>query len=346
MPQILDQHQQCVAAHHGISVEHSTFQVRPRATATTSTTPTPDRRCSRWPGGRVPSDPIRLDAVTPTVLASSVSGVSRPSAPLPTIADVYDAGATAYAEHWAPALHRHARDLVALVPPPPADAGRTVLDVATGAGTLLDVLRPLTGDPGAGRLVALDYSAGMLALADPSVPRIRADAAALPLRDDSSDVAVYSFVLFLLPDARAAVAEGARVLRPGGWLLAATWGTQLGTAADVVITEEVDAAGAAPGPALPRSDDLTDSAARMRTLLEPVGFTSVSTTARPLHAQFDATSAFMMRTGSGILGWRYHQLSPSLRTRVRKRAASRLAALAPADFLDRSEVLLTTARLA
>ncbi len=272
--------------------------------------------------------------------------LSRQRTSRPTIADVYDEGASTYAEHWAPALHRHARDLADLVPPCPAGEGRTVLDVATGAGTLLSALRTVAGDPGTGRLVALDYSAGMLALADPTVPRVRADAAALPLPVSSADVAVYSFVLFLLPDARAAVAEAARVLRPGGWLLAATWGSQLTTAADAVVLDEVDAAGAPPGPELPRSDGLTDTADRLRALLEPTGFTDVTTTARPLAAQFDAASTLAMRIGFGILGWRYHRLPPPAQERVRDRAAARLAGLGPADFLDRSEVLLTTARRA
>jgi SAM-dependent methyltransferase len=142
--------------------------------------------------------------------------------PRPTIGDVYDQGAASYAEHWAPALNRHARDLAGTVPPPQDGWGRIVLDVAAGAGTLLPALRAVAGKPDdGGLLVALDYSAGMLALADPAVPRIRADAAALPLHEGCADVAVYSFVLFLLPDARTAIAEAARVLRPGGWLLAA-----------------------------------------------------------------------------------------------------------------------------
>ena len=267
--------------------------------------------------------------------------------PRPTIGDVYDQGAATYAEHWAPALNRHARDLAATVPPPQNAGGRTVLDVAAGAGTLLPALRSVAGNPDdGGLLVALDYSAGMLALADPTVPRIQADAAALPLHDRCTDVAVYAFVLFLLPDARAAVAEAARVLRPGGWLLAATWGSQLDTDADVVVCEEVDAAGAPPGPVLPRSDELTDSPDRMRELLEPAGFTDITTTARPLDAQFDAASTLSMRTGSGNLGWRYSQLTPSAQARVRERATARLGALGPRAFLDRSEVQLTSGRRA
>jgi SAM-dependent methyltransferase len=278
-------------------------------------------------------------------MASSLQDVTSVLTPRPTIGDVYDLGAAAYAEHWAPALNRHARGLAATVPPPESGAGRTVLDVAAGAGTLLPALRSVAGDPnGGGLLVALDYSAGMLALADPSVPRVQADAAALPLHDRCADVAVYSFVLFLLPDVRVAVAEAARVLRPGGWLLAATWGSQLDTDADVVVAEEVDAAGAPPGPDLPRSDELTDSPDRLRDLLEPAGFTDITTTARPLDAQFDAASTLSMRTGSGNLGWRYAQLTPSAQAQVRERATARLGALGPQAFLDRSQVQLTTGR--
>jgi SAM-dependent methyltransferase len=273
--------------------------------------------------------------------------VTSDQTPRPTIGDVYDQGAASYAEHWAPALNRHTRDLAATVRPPHDREGRIVLDVAAGAGTLLPALRAVAGNPDdGGLLVALDYSAGMLALSDPTVPRIQADAAALPLHDGCADVAVYSFVLFLLPDARAAVAEAARVLRPGGWILAATWGSQLGTGADVIVGEEVDVAGAPPPPDLPRSDELTDTPDRMRELLEPAGFTDITTTARPLDAQFDAVSTLAMRTGSGNLGWRYHQLPLAAQTRVRDRAAARLAALGPEEFLDRSEVQLTSARRA
>lgn len=254
---------------------------------------------------------------------------------------VYDAGATSYAEHWAPALHRHARDLARLVPAPLPGAGRTVLDVAAGAGTLLPELRPLAG---AGPLVALDYSAGMLALAGDAVPRVQADAASLPVADRCADVAVYAFVLFLLPDARRAVAEAARVVRPGGWVLAATWGAQLGTGADVVVREELDAAGAPRFPDLPRSDELTDSPERMADLLAAGGFTDVRTMSRPLDARFDAESALAMRTGSGNLGWRFARLPADVRVDVLRRAAARLAALPDEAFVDRSEVLLTVAR--
>jgi hypothetical protein len=53
-----------------------------------------------------------------------------------------------------------------------------------------------------------------------------------------------------------------------------------------------------------------------------------------------------MRTGSGNLGWRYHRLTPSAQAQVLERASARLAALGPEDFLDRSQLQLTTARRA
>jgi hypothetical protein len=139
------------------------------------------------------------------------------------------------------------------------------------------------------------------------------------------------------------VAEAARVTRPGGWLLAATWGTQYDNAADVVVREEIDATGA-PLIELPRSDELTDSPHKMRALLEAAGFTDVTTSARPLDARFDIGSVLAMRTGFGSLGWRYARLTPVVQERVVDRAAARLATLPPEAFVDQSEVLLTQAR--
>jgi ubiquinone/menaquinone biosynthesis C-methylase UbiE len=268
-----------------------------------------------------------------------VCGDSSPEA---TIARVFDEGAAAYDEHWAPALHRHARDLVGTVPAPAPGSRRAVIDVATGAGTLLPELRELAGSDGL--VLALDRSLGMLRRAPTDVVRVQGDAARLPLADGSADVAVLAFVLFMLPDARAAVAEVARVLRTGGWLLTANWGDQIETAADVVVREEVEAADPPPFPVLPRSDELTDSAEHLASLLAPVGFGAVRTIARPLDAVFDPGSTLAMGTGFGKLGWRYARLDVPAQDAVRLRAAARLAQLPADQFVDRSEVLLTTAR--
>ena len=267
--------------------------------------------------------------------------MSEGRSPEATLAQVFDDSATAYDEYWAPVLHRHARHLLRAVPDAPG-ASRVAVDVAAGAGTLTPALRDLVGPDGL--VVALDRSHGMLRRAPHLVPRVQADAAALPLADASADIVVLAFVLFLLPDARAAVTEAARIMRPGGWLLAATWGTQIDTGADVVVREELAAAHAPPFPDLPRSDDLTDNAERMAALLGAAGFVEVLTTAHPLDAAFDARSALALRTQSGSPGWRFAQLDDDARATVLRRAAGRLAQLPPEEFVDRSEVLLTTAR--
>jgi ubiquinone/menaquinone biosynthesis C-methylase UbiE len=52
-----------------------------------------------------------------------------------------------------------------------------------------------------------------------SVKIVQAAAEDLPFEDDSFDTAVFTLVLCTVPDPRAALAEAARVLRPGGKLL-------------------------------------------------------------------------------------------------------------------------------
>ncbi len=100
-----------------------------------------------------------------------------------------------------------------------------VVDVATGSGVMLDVLRVRPGRPH--RLLAVDRSTGMLARLGPLPPgweAAQADAVALPLADGSVDVATVSYLLHLLGSAeRAAVlAELHRVLVPGGRVVTVT----------------------------------------------------------------------------------------------------------------------------
>jgi SAM-dependent methyltransferase len=249
--------------------------------------------------------------------------------PQQALAAVYE-GAAAYEKYWAPVLHRHALDLINTVTSAAAPAPPTVVDVATGAGTPVPAVRGLAGS--GGRVIALDRSHGMLRRIPRSVLRVQADAAALPLRAASADVLVLAFVLFLLPDARLAVAEAARVLRPGGWLLTATWGTQLNTGADIVIREELDAVGAPTFPVLERSDSLTNTPDRMAVLLSGG---DINTSSRPLAATLDARAALALKTGCGILGWRYRRLNAASQEAVHRRATERLTALPPEAFIDR-----------
>ena len=99
------------------------------------------------------------------------------------------------------------------------DRGR-VLEVGVGTGLLALRLHE-AGVPVSG----LDLSAPMLAkLAEKAggaspFPLVRADATAMPFGDRAFGAAYLRWVLHLIPDWRAALAEMARVVRPGGVLI-------------------------------------------------------------------------------------------------------------------------------
>jgi ArsR family transcriptional regulator len=94
-----------------------------------------------------------------------------------------------------------------------------VLDVGTGTGRIAEVLAP-----SAARVVALDKSPEMLRLArtrlhdapDDRVDLVQGDFVALPFADNSFDTVVFHQVLHYAQEPGYALAEAARVCRPGG----------------------------------------------------------------------------------------------------------------------------------
>ena len=103
-----------------------------------------------------------------------------------------------------------------------ADGGM-IIDCPCGAGPALRALRPDAGV----RYIAADLSPSMLRRARKraasrdlgSVEFIEADAADLPLPTDSADLFLSFWGLHCFDDPRAALAESARVLKPGGRLV-------------------------------------------------------------------------------------------------------------------------------
>ncbi|HEY7726582.1 MAG TPA: methyltransferase domain-containing protein [Anaeromyxobacteraceae bacterium] len=94
--------------------------------------------------------------------------------------------------------------------------GPRVLDVGVGPG---GVAAALARGGGARLHVGLDRSTAMLrraARAGGGILLLRADAAALPVREGAFDGATLHSVLYLLPDPDRALGELRRVLRPGG----------------------------------------------------------------------------------------------------------------------------------
>ncbi|HUR60742.1 MAG TPA: methyltransferase domain-containing protein [Candidatus Thermoplasmatota archaeon] len=96
---------------------------------------------------------------------------------------------------------------------------RIVLDVGCGSGAVTADLQEACG----GRVVAVDVDASMARRtreAAPSAAVLRADGHRLPLRDGSVDAAACNLTLMWARDPVALVAEMARVVRPGGTVLA------------------------------------------------------------------------------------------------------------------------------
>ena len=102
--------------------------------------------------------------------------------------------------------------------------GDTVLDVACGTGLNFALLAQRVG-PG-GRIIGLDLTRAMLRAQRRDIRRhwrnislLEADAAAIPLADESVDAVLCSYGMVIVPDYRGAIADAVRVLRPGGQLV-------------------------------------------------------------------------------------------------------------------------------
>ncbi len=103
---------------------------------------------------------------------------------------------------------------------------KRVLDLGCGDGNLLEEL--IQALPADARLTGIDISSAETAIAraryanDPRIAVDLGDARALPYADDTFDCVVAHQVLNLFPEIQVALAEVARVLRPGGHLLIAS----------------------------------------------------------------------------------------------------------------------------
>ena len=155
-----------------------------------------------------------------------------------TEAPAWDRVASSYASFVADHLGLYARDAIQLAQ---VDEGDEVLDVATGPGTLaLQAAR-------VARVHALDFSAQMLeqlrrrATEDALTNLVlrQGDGQALPYDDASFDVAFSMFGLFMFPDRSKGFAELARVLRPRGRAVVASWQPQDAIVAFSTISAEL-----------------------------------------------------------------------------------------------------------
>jgi len=104
--------------------------------------------------------------------------------------------------------------------------GESVIDVGCGTGAAARAAAKQVGPKG--RVIGIDLNAGMIDVASglPTGAPIEwrtADAASLPLADESVDVALCAQTLQFLPDKPRALAEMYRVLKPGGRVALSVW---------------------------------------------------------------------------------------------------------------------------
>lgn len=146
--------------------------------------------------------------------------MTQPPGPLATPL-AWDLVAEDYATEIVPQFEKYAIDALRLAK---AAEGDRVLDVAAGPGTL-SLLAAQFAD-----VTAIDFSEPMIARlqARAAVAGFRIDARvgdgmALPFEDGSFDVAFSMFGLIFFPDRAKGFRELARVLRPGGRAVVASW---------------------------------------------------------------------------------------------------------------------------
>jgi SAM-dependent methyltransferase len=115
-----------------------------------------------------------------------------------------------------PALRPGGADLTAhLIGRARLAPGSTVLDIGCGPGTTLELLAAAGH-----RSIGIDFSPAFAADATTGdAAALAGDAEHLPLRAASADAALIECVLSALPNKQRAIAEVARVVRPGGLLL-------------------------------------------------------------------------------------------------------------------------------
>jgi ubiquinone/menaquinone biosynthesis C-methylase UbiE len=198
-------------------------------------------------------------------------------------------------EPWAGELLRRAR---------PAE-GLSVLDVASGPGTVARLAAALVGE--AGRVVASDISASMIALAaaKPDEPG-SAKVEYVECSADDLDVADAGFHLVLcqqglqfFPNRLGAVREMHRVLAPGGAAYLSTWAAEAPLGLFGPITDAMRECGVSEP--FPRAFDARSyamGAGELRELLEAAGFGDVSVETVELDCVWE-TSADALATISG-----------------------------------------------
>jgi SAM-dependent methyltransferase len=249
-----------------------------------------------------------------------------------------------YARHWAPVIRPAALRVLDLLaerlarasgPNGPPGAPDRLIDIGTGTGTL--AVGALGRWPAA-TIAAIDGSGEMIERAGRDAAatldaqareRLHLEVALadrLPFPDRHFAGAVSSFVFQLVPDRAAALLEACRVLRPGGWLVYATWLRESGglEGPDRIFEEVLDEFGFLP-PEVDAGDGDAASPRAAADELRRAGFRQVRATAGAIEHRWTPRSylAFQEHFAEASL---FDDLAERERGALRRRLLAALAA--------------------
>jgi ubiquinone/menaquinone biosynthesis C-methylase UbiE len=205
-------------------------------------------------------------------------------------------------------------------------SGDVVLELAAGVGDTGFEAAEIIGE--AGRLISTDFSPAMLAAARrrgaelgvQNVDYREIDAERIELDDDSVDAVLCRFAYMLMPDPGKALAETRRVLRPGGRLALAVWGTMEQNPFFTIVAITLVQHGHLPPPE-PSGPPVFSMASAERTqdLLERAGFSELRTEEVPVRAELPDAQEYLslIQETAGPLGLALQELSEADREVVR-----------------------------
>jgi SAM-dependent methyltransferase len=262
--------------------------------------------------------------------------------PSQVLAGLYSASAREYAELWAPVLQPTSERLIAAMG---LAGSSTVLDLGTGTGGLLAVLRAAAPEA---RVIGLDRAIGMLREARARAangPLAAMDLAHLGIRSSSVDAALLAFVLFLIPSPATALAEVGRVLRPGGVMGCTSWGRGYDLPGTAIWTLELDRHGAGSDrkPDDVKQDTLMDTTDKLGSLLEAAGLTTSSIWIERPERRWTWPELLELTSRYGATSRRLGTLDVPRRRECLERVGAAFAEMSAEELMYRPEMLLAVA---